>query len=413
MTFQWKFNGTDITGATGDSLVLSGVGQSNAGQYAVVLSNSAGSVASNNAELLLDSDGDGLPDAWETANFTDPDPTHPLNPANQRSETDPDHDGISNLDEFLESTDPKTDTSQKPRLTVYSDAGGAVAVTPIMKLSYDLNETVTLTATAFAPSEFIGWSGDLSGMTNPVQLALTERQTGVANRTIRARFAIAVPPPPGLIALWRGETDASDSIGGHDGRFFAGNSAVVAPTVTASGKVGGAFSFDGTAHVRVPTSEALKPPEFTIEAWVFPSALRAERQTVFAHGSSVSSDPAWRLALTTDSPGFVTFPPSSVLGLIKPITSNQWTHMAISFDGTTMRIYINGAQVAWRGGLGPIVYDSAGAPLTIGSNWAAGASTERFTGLIDEVSLYNRALTPTEVADIYNADRLGKDVTRP
>jgi hypothetical protein len=101
-----------------------------------------------------------------------------------------------------------------------------------------------------------------------------------------------------------------------------------------------------------------------------------------------------------------------VLGAIEPI-KNKWTHIALSFEGTTMRVYINGAQVAWQGGIGPLVYDPADVPLTIGSDWAAGASTARFTGLIDEVSLYNRALTPNEIADIYNANRLGKDVTRP
>ena len=52
---------------------------------------------------------------------------------------------------------------------------------------------------------------------------------------MRARFASAVPLPPGLIALWRGETDASDLIGGHNGTFFAGT-AVTAPSVTASGE---------------------------------------------------------------------------------------------------------------------------------------------------------------------------------
>ena len=105
-TFQWQFNGTDIPGATGDSLLLTGVSAANEGQYSVVVTNSAGSVTSTPAALLLDSDGalgdsdgDGLPDTWERANFTDPDPTRPLNPANQRSGTDGDKDGISNLED--------------------------------------------------------------------------------------------------------------------------------------------------------------------------------------------------------------------------------------------------------------------------------------------------------------------------
>jgi hypothetical protein len=42
------------------------------------------------------------------------------------------------------------------------------------------------------------------------------------NKTVRARFASAVPCPLGLIAFWCGETDASDLIGGHHGTFFVG-----------------------------------------------------------------------------------------------------------------------------------------------------------------------------------------------
>src|SRR5215211_939736 len=62
LTFQWKFNGTDIPGATGDSLLLTNVSAANEGQYSVVVTNSAGSVTSQPAALLMDSDGDGLPD---------------------------------------------------------------------------------------------------------------------------------------------------------------------------------------------------------------------------------------------------------------------------------------------------------------------------------------------------------------
>ena len=67
VTFQWKFNGADIPGATGDSLLLTNVSAANEGQYSVVVTNSAGSVTSAPAALMLDSDRDGLPDSWEIA----------------------------------------------------------------------------------------------------------------------------------------------------------------------------------------------------------------------------------------------------------------------------------------------------------------------------------------------------------
>src|SRR5262245_42837626 len=60
ISFQWRFNGGDIAGATGDSLLLTDVSAANEGQYTVVVTNGAGSVTSAPAALMLDSDRDGL-----------------------------------------------------------------------------------------------------------------------------------------------------------------------------------------------------------------------------------------------------------------------------------------------------------------------------------------------------------------
>jgi hypothetical protein len=402
ITFQWKFNGADIPGATDDSLLLTNVSAANEGQYSVVVTNSSGSVTSTPAELLLDTDDDGLPDTWEAANFTDPDPTHPLNPANQRSETDSDKDGVSNLDEFLGGTNPTDKASLRLRLSVYSIAGGSVMIEP-MKLSYDMGETVTVTALPFPPSVFMDWAKDLTGNANPATLTMDK------NKTVRARFATAVPLPPGLIALWRGETDASDLIGGHHGSFFVG-AEIIAPSVTASGKVGGAFNFDGTQHVRVPDSEALKLAQLTAEAWVFPTSVPNEgSSTIIARGFFGNT---WDLRLSNNiGPQFWSH---GAQGLEGPsaIPLNEWTHLAITFDGFIKRLYVNGAQVASHEQLGALLYE-AGVPITIGSDFQNGESGNHFRGRIDEVALYNRALTADEVLSNYNADFLGKNFSQP
>lgn len=106
MTFQWKFNGADLPGATGDSLLLTNVSAVNEGPYSVVVTNSAGSVTSAPATLRL----------------------RPI---------------------------PAISTKMLPRLIVYSDEGGEVTVNPI-KGNYTLGETVTLTATPSTDSVFIG-----------------------------------------------------------------------------------------------------------------------------------------------------------------------------------------------------------------------------------------------------------------
>src|SRR5262249_2272360 len=160
-----------------------------------------------------------------------------------------------------------------------------------MKLSYASGETVTLTAAAAAPNVFIGWAGDLSagqfGSTvNPLTLSVT------GNQTVRARFASSAALPSGCIAFWRGEADAADIIRGHNGAFFSGT-APVAPSVTQTGKVGGAFAFDGVVHVRVPHADELTPLQMTAEAWIFPTLRTSDHQTVIARGSPTNEDDAW------------------------------------------------------------------------------------------------------------------------
>ena len=395
IAFQWKFNGVDIPGGTGDSLLLTNVNTANEGQYSVVATNSAGSVTSAPVGLLLDSDGDGLPDSWEITNFG--------NTTSQRSASDPDKDGISNLAEFLDGTDPNDSFSLRPRLTAYSTVGGSVTVAP-MKLSYTLGESVTLTPLSFPPNVFVGWAGDLTGTADPATVTLDR------NKTVQARFAHAAPLPPGLIALWRGETDASDLIGGHDGTFFAG-AAPTPPSITASGKVGAAFDFDGTLHVRVPDSSALKPDQLTVEAWVFPVAPSGGFHAIIARGSSTNEDDTWYLGLSDGMPQFWSHGNRLLQGP-SLIPENEWTHLAITFDGSSKRLYVNGAWVASHDEFSALVYDPAPLPVTIGSDWANNVSSARFNGLIDELALYNRALTEDEILSIYNAD-LGKNFSQP
>jgi hypothetical protein len=401
--FQWRLNGTDIAGANGDSLLLNNIVKGNEGQYSVVVSNFNGSVTSDSASLMVDSDGDGLPDTWEMDNFG--------GLTGQRSESDSDGDGVSNLDEFLDGTNPNSNTSLRPRLIAYSGAGGTVEVVP-MKLSYEMGEVVVLTPTAFAPSVFTGWAGDLNDTRNPASLEMN------GNKTVRATFASAVPLPQGLVALWRGEADASDVIGGHHGTFFKGTTATI-PSVTPSGKVGGAFSFDGTIHVEVPDSAELRPAQITVEAWVFPTLFTLEHTTIIARGNSTAGDDAWLLGLLGNAtavnggqPHFQTSPFDDLItSTLIPL--NQWTHLAASFDGTTKRLYVNGVLVASKGSLSNLIYDPAGGPVTIGSKRTAEPSNPPFTGILDEVALYNRALTGNEIVDIFNADRAGKNVTQP
>ena len=79
---------------------------------------------------------------------------------------------------------------------------------------------------------------------------------------------------------------------------------------------------------------------------------------------------------------------------VAAVPLNTWTHLAVTYDGATLRLFVNGVQVSTRAVTG-LVVTTAGA-LRIGGNSVWG---EYFKGSIDEVRIYNRALTAAGDSD--------------
>ena len=128
--------------------------------------------------LTADDDNDGLPDYWEIQFFGS---IYSYGPG-----SDPDGDGVNNLSEFLEGTDPSNRLSLRPRLTVNA-VNGTVNVNPL-STNYAVGTQVTLTATPNGGFDFAGWTGNVVTGVNPLVLTLT------SNVNVTANFVL--PPPP-------------------------------------------------------------------------------------------------------------------------------------------------------------------------------------------------------------------------
>jgi hypothetical protein len=127
-----------------------------------------------------DSDGDGLPDSWELLHFGD---------LTQDGQGDFDGDGVNNATELAEGTDPANAASFRPRLTVTSVGAGHVVIEPdLTSSSYTMGQPVTLTAVADSGQFFNGWSGSTNTSNNPLSLVMN------AHKAITATFTGAATP---------------------------------------------------------------------------------------------------------------------------------------------------------------------------------------------------------------------------
>jgi hypothetical protein len=221
--------------------------------------------------------------------------------------------------------------------------------------------------------------------------------SSVANLLVAGPGTNCLSAPSGLVAWWPGESNADDVVGGNNGTMQ--NGASYAP-----GFVGTAFSFTGTDEaVLIPYAPSFNLSAmsgWTIEAWVNPASFNnSSWPTIYAEGY-------WDASLGLDSgtgalDSYINNANRFIGSVAVPL--GQWSHVALVYDGTNRTFYVNGvfAGAGSAPGINPDNDTSC-----IGNVIPNESSS--FNGLIDEVSIYNRALSFDEIAAIYLAGSHGK-----
>src|SRR5438874_4554532 len=196
----------------------------------------------------------------------------------------------------------------------------------------------------------------------------------------------------GLVAAYAFNEGSGTTVADASGNGNTGT--INGATWTTAGRYGSALVFDGTStSVTVANAGSLRlTTGMTLEAWVYPTgALTGWRavidKNVDGYYLMASSDQGNRPAMGGAWPpgARIMYGPTG-LGL------NTWTHLAGTFDGATMRLYVNGVEVVSRAQTAPLT--ATAGTLQIGADSYTG---ENFAGRIDEVRIYNRALTAAEI----------------
>ena len=228
---------------------------------------------------------------------------------------------------------------------------------------------------------------------------VTVTAAGVAGspKTVDVAFTVteapSCPAPAGLVGAWgfdetSGTTTTDASTAGNAGTISGA-------TRSTSGRFGGALTFDGVNDwVTVNDAPSLRlSTGMTASAWVNPSTLGNSWRTVlFKQRAGGISYSLYAHSDTGRPSAHISTPFEVDARGAASLAAGVWTHVATTYDGTTLRLYVNGTQVASRAVTGAIANDAN--PLRFGGNsvWS-----EWFAGRIDEVRLYNRAQSAAEL----------------
>jgi hypothetical protein len=211
----------------------------------------------------------------------------------------------------------------------------------------------------------------------------------------------------GLVGYWnlneKSGNVAKDSSGyDNDGTLYNGSmicSGGDCPTWT-DGKFGGALGLDGVNdYVEVKHSPSLGiTGAITVEAWVKPASLDGWK-TILSKWNPKSY---WFGCNSGQCGIFISSDGSNEVGLLASsvLTTNTWHHVVGTYDSITgeMKVYVDGSLDNSTITTGKIYGGIS--DLWIGAN--IGASGQNFNGSIDEVRIYNRALSAEEILSLYN-----------
>jgi predicted ribosomally synthesized peptide with SipW-like signal peptide len=217
-------------------------------------------------------------------------------------------------------------------------------------------------------------------------------------RTVQVRNNDAYPTKRGLVGYW-----PLDSVGDGTAEDLSGNGndgTVVGDVASATGQVATAGSFDGTGdYVEIGDDASLGVENVTVAAWVYRDG--AKNRVYVVDGRDHNYFLKFDDGTSTPRFGVMTGGSFTILNADSgDIPDQTWTHVVATYDGSELDIYVDGSHEGSASASGDI--DSSAGPARIGDYIGGGYE---HTGLLDDVRVYDRALSQSEVTTLYDATK--------
>jgi len=211
---------------------------------------------------------------------------------------------------------------------------------------------------------------------------------------------------PNCIARWKlnedaVNTDVEDDVGGFDGTLFGGNTTDKHAVSGNPPNLNGCFHLDGNADyvdcgTQVGTALGDNCTDISVSLW-FKADITSANDGIFSIGSLASAHGQLRLFVSTDNlrlrANASEFNQSYAFS-----DTSSWHHAVVTYDGTDMKLYLDNSVVINEPYTTLLDFD--GLKFIIGAYYSTGYT---FDGLMDEVRIYDKALSVAEVSTIYNS----------
>ena len=210
-----------------------------------------------------------------------------------------------------------------------------------------------------------------------------------------------------LVGWWRGEDNAKDSSGNHSDGNWGGTPAYD------TGEFGRAFSFDGSSqYVSVPGDAGLNiHSNITMSSWAYFNGEGTNNSVVLAKSYAANNQAQYAIirysGSRTDVPAHDFDVSFNINGTWTDFDSGYlladytWYHLSATYDGRTVREYVNGTLVHSVVSPGTITGDTS--HMLIGADDWGGSPVEYMNGMVDDTMIFSRVLSASEISSLYNS----------